>query len=93
MVSTMEPRWPAMASAARQTWNEWFSDNVLFDRIGDALADIQKGRKISESVAQRVPSIPAWHWRTRRAFQFVRSHWSPNGKPHHLASPKVDPTL
>jgi exostosin family protein len=79
LLSSIEPRWPEMASAARQMWNEWFSDEVLFDRMGDALDDIKRCRRISERMAQRIPSISAWQWRMHRAFHFVRSQLSQSG--------------
>ncbi len=69
----MEPRWSEMADAARQAWNDWFSDEVLFDRFGDALAAISERRVIPESVAQRIPSIPEWGWRLRLAIHHMSS--------------------
>jgi len=74
IASAMEPRWSEMSFAARQVWNEWFSDEVLFDRIGDALAAIMTRRMIPECIAQRIPSIPEWDWRLRRGFHYLRSH-------------------
>ncbi len=72
-VSDLESRWPEMASAARQVWIDWFSDEVLFDRMGDALLSIRKSRSMPESVAQRIPTIPEWDWRLRFGFNQVRS--------------------
>lgn len=69
----METIWPEMAGAARAAWKEWFSEEVLLDRIGDALAEIQRDRKIPEWMAQRVPSIPEWDWRLRRYAHHARS--------------------
>jgi exostosin family protein len=95
LVSVMEPRWCAMASAATLTWNDWFSDQVLFDRMGDALADLKQCRRIPEGVAQRIPSISAWEWRIRRGLRLVRSY-----QPRRLseteasrATAKAGPTL
>jgi len=76
IASEMEPRWSEMAFAARQVWNDWFSDEVLFDRIGDALSAITKDRMLPEGVAQRVPSIPEWDWRLRRGIHCLRSYAS-----------------
>lgn len=76
IASDLEPRWPGMSSAARQVWDDWFSDQVLFDRMGDALAAIKKERMIPEYVAQRIPSIPEWDWRLRRGIHDLRSHSS-----------------
>jgi hypothetical protein len=70
-----EPRWHAMAANARQVWTEWFADEVLFDRIGDAIEDLRKCRLISERIAQRIPSYAEWDWRSRRALHFIRSRW------------------
>jgi hypothetical protein len=72
LASAMEPLWPGMAAKAKQVWNEWFADDVLFDRIGDALADIRQNRSVPEWVAQRTPSISAWEYRTRRVFHSLR---------------------
>jgi hypothetical protein len=76
IASDLEPRWTEMSSAARQVWGDWFSDQVLFDRMGDALAAITKERMIPEYIAQRIPSIPEWDWRLRRGIYHLRSHAS-----------------
>jgi hypothetical protein len=73
LTSDMESRWSEMANNARQVWNDWFSDQVLFDRFGDALSAISARRVIPESVAQRVPSIPEWDWRLRRGIHHMGS--------------------
>jgi len=74
IAADLEPRWAEMSSAARHVWDDWFSDEVLFDRVGDALAAITKERMIPEYVAQRIPSVPEWDWRLRRGFHHLRSH-------------------
>jgi Exostosin family len=68
-----EPRWSEMADAAKQVWSDWFSDEVLFDRFGDALAAIAERRVIPEFVAQRIPSIPELDWRLRRGIHHLSS--------------------
>ncbi|MGA9041170.1 MAG: exostosin family protein [Terriglobales bacterium] len=73
IVSDAEPRWSEMANAARRAWKDWFSDEVLFDRIGDALTAITKERTTPESLVQRFPSILEWDWRLRRGIQYSRS--------------------
>jgi hypothetical protein len=60
-----ETRWPDMSSAARQAWADWFSDEVLFDRIGDALEMLVTRRQIPEYLAQRLPSLGSLDWRLR----------------------------
>jgi hypothetical protein len=81
LASDMEPRWSEMADAGRQVWNDWFADEVLFDRFGDALAAISGRRMIPEFVAQRIPSIPEWDWRLHRGIHHMSSHlrWERRG--------------
>jgi len=79
----MEPRWPEMAVAARQVWYDWFADEVLFDRIGDAIAAIIAERTVPEFVAQRIPSPPEWEWRLRRGIRHVRSYFSASRTAQH----------
>jgi Exostosin family len=66
-----EPRWANMAADARQVWAAWFADEVLFDRIGDAIEDLRRCRLIPEQIAQRIPSRAEWDWRARRALNFL----------------------
>ena len=40
LCAQLEPEWPQMASAARRVWATWFADEVLFDRMGDALGEL-----------------------------------------------------
>jgi hypothetical protein len=68
-----EPRWSEMADAAKRVWDDWFSDEVLFDRFGDALAAIAGRRVIPEFVAQRIPSVLEWDWRLRRGIHHMSS--------------------
>jgi hypothetical protein len=82
IVSDLEPRWAEMSSAARQVWDGWFSEEVLFDRMGDALAAITKDKMIPEYVAQRIPSIPELDWRLRRGIHDLRSHLSGSRTAH-----------
>lgn len=51
-----EHRYWAMASSARQAWEEWFSSSVLFHRMIESCAEIMKGRRWPEMYAQRVPN-------------------------------------
>ena len=79
-----EPRWPELAANARKVWNEWFADEVLFDRLVDELAQIIEDRKVSEGIAQHLPDVNEWSWRARRAFHFVHSHCTQlSVAPHH----------
>jgi hypothetical protein len=82
-----EERWPQMAQAARQVWEEWFADEVLFDRVADCLVAIQGSAKPSNPIMQRIPSMPELDWRLRRS---VRSALSQVGRnsPHPPANPK-----
>jgi len=93
IASGMEPRWSEMASAARQVWNDWFSDEVLFDRIGDALTAILKDRIMPECVAQRIPSIPEWDWRLRRGIHNLRPYSSESRTAQRGKSLAVDERL
>jgi len=79
----MEGRWPEMADAARQVWNDWFSDEVLFDRFGDALAAILERRVIPEFAAQRIPNILEWDWRLRRGVHHLSSRFPWNRRATH----------
>jgi len=81
LASDIEHRWSEMAEAARQVWKDWFSDEVLFDRFGDALSAISEKRVIPEFVAQRIPSIPEWDWRLRRGLNHMgsRLRWGVGG--------------
>jgi hypothetical protein len=63
---TMEAVWPEMARAARVAWDEWFADEVLFDRIGDALQAIQREKKRPQAIGRHLVRIPEWEWRLRR---------------------------
>ena len=56
-----------MGELARKEWEEWFSEEVLFHRLVDLCLDIQKKRKIPESVAR-------WpvHLQRLRPFHFRR---------------------
>jgi hypothetical protein len=71
-----EPLWPVMATAAKHVWNKWFADEVLFDRIGDALAAIKKEREFSDCATELIPAIPEWDWRLRRAVHYGRRYFS-----------------
>jgi hypothetical protein len=71
-----EPFWPGMAANARKAWEEWFADEVLFDRIGDEVTRLQRHHSIPERIAQHIPSIPEWDWRLRRAAHHLRSRFS-----------------
>jgi Exostosin family len=73
LLERFESEWRQMAFLARKTWATWFSDEVLFDRVGDSLSELLKRRRISESLAQRIPSISEWDWRLRRAYNRVSS--------------------
>ncbi|HYJ06580.1 MAG TPA: exostosin family protein [Chthoniobacterales bacterium] len=41
-----------MGERARQEWEEWFSDEVLFHRLVELCLDIKKKRKLPESLAR-----------------------------------------
>lgn len=41
IISEQEDRWPMMAEAASQTWLNWFADEVIFDRFGSLLQNLQ----------------------------------------------------
>jgi hypothetical protein len=75
LATQAEPRWSEMAANAHRIWNEWFADEVLFDRVGDALENIVKHRLISEQIMQRIPSISEWDWRLRRGVHLLHSQW------------------
>jgi hypothetical protein len=42
----------AMGAQARKEWEQWFSDEVLFHRLVESCLDIQRKRRIPESVAR-----------------------------------------
>jgi hypothetical protein len=42
----------AMGELARKAWEEWFSDEVLFHRLVESCLDIQRRRRIPESLAR-----------------------------------------
>jgi hypothetical protein len=84
-----EERWPQMAQAARQVWDEWFADEVLFDRIADCLVGIQSSARPSNPIMQRVPTIPELDWRLRRSVHRALSQVGRN-LPGPPASPEVD---
>jgi hypothetical protein len=42
----------AMGNLARKEWEQWFSDEVLFHRLVESCLDIQRKRRIPESVAR-----------------------------------------
>jgi len=65
IISSNETRWPEMCSAARHAWRDWFSDDVLFDRIGDALETLVTCARVPEYIAQRLPSFAEFDWRLR----------------------------
>jgi hypothetical protein len=88
-----EPRWDEMAANARQVWNEWFADEVMFDRIGDALEALRKCRLISEQIAQRIPSYAELDWRLRRGLYFIRSHGSRKTLQNNSAATKDRSTI
>jgi hypothetical protein len=41
-----------MGNLARKAWEEWFSDEVVFHRLVESCLDIQRGRRIPESLAR-----------------------------------------
>ncbi len=47
-LAALEPRWPAMAAAARQAWSEWFAPDVVFHRLVEACGEIQRQRREPE---------------------------------------------
>jgi hypothetical protein len=42
----------AMGNLAREEWEQWFSDEVLFHRLVESCLDIQRRRRIPESLAR-----------------------------------------
>jgi hypothetical protein len=92
LVTDTEPRWEKMANHARHVWREWFSDEVLFDRIGDALEDIRKCHPVPERIMQRIPSLAEWDWRVRRGFQLLRSRWIRSNSQSNSSVPAISPS-
>ena len=67
-----EPRWPAMAAAAKQVWSDWFSEETLFHRTVESCLDIAKSSRWSKWYARRLADVqmlkPAnarlwWRWK------------------------------
>ena len=56
LLEAAEPRWPAMAAAAREVWSDWFADDVLFHRTAEACLDLRRRRRVPERVARHVPT-------------------------------------
>ena len=73
LIASREEVWPEMAAAARQTWREWFADDVIFDQFGAALARLLECRRIPERVAQRIPDWREYTWAARLAAHHVRA--------------------
>jgi hypothetical protein len=73
VIASREHAWSEMAAAARQTWIEWFADDVLFDRFGAALAQLLERRRIPERVAQRIPEWREYTWAARLAAHHARA--------------------
>jgi len=46
-----------MGELARQEWEEWFSDEVLFHRVVELCLDIRNSRSIPESVGRWIPHL------------------------------------
>jgi hypothetical protein len=53
ILEAREPQFPAMASAARWEWEEWFAPSSLFHRMTEALSDIVAKRSVPEAVLCR----------------------------------------
>jgi hypothetical protein len=87
-----EPRWHEMAANARRVWNEWFADEILFDRIGDAIEDLYRSRLMPEHITQRMPSYAEWDWRLRRAYHFIRANWN-DATSHNSSAIKTRPAV
>jgi hypothetical protein len=52
LLEKREPAALAMGERARKEWEDWFSDEVLFHRLVELCLDIQRNRKLPESLGR-----------------------------------------
>ena len=65
MMEEREPDAVEMGELARAEWERWFSEEVLFHHLVELCLDIQRHRKIPESLARWTGErSPAWRRRS-----------------------------